>query len=88
MRRRGAAAGRDASALHASAREELRAGDRGAEDVDFDDLDDAAAPELAVAENTAVFHGWPEAGDRGDRRGLATSRAHPQRRFQARTPAA
>ena len=46
------------------AREELRAGDRGAEDVDFDALD-AAARSLAVAENMAIFHGWPEAGVQG-----------------------
>jgi uncharacterized linocin/CFP29 family protein len=45
----------------AVSREELRAGDRGAEDVDFDDLDDAAQ-RMVVAENTAVFHGWSEAG--------------------------
>lgn len=42
-------------------REELRAGDRGAEDVDLDELD-AAARNLAVAENKTVFHGWPQAG--------------------------
>ena len=45
-------------------REELRAGDRGAEDVDFDELD-AAARNIAVAENKAVFHGWSEAGIEG-----------------------
>jgi uncharacterized linocin/CFP29 family protein len=45
-------------------REELRAGDRGAEDVDFADLD-AAAQRLVEAENTAVFHEWPEAGVEG-----------------------
>ena len=45
-------------------REELRAGDRGAVDVDFDDLD-AAAQRLVVAENTAVFHGWADAGIAG-----------------------
>jgi len=38
-------------------RSELADGDRGAEDVDFAPLDDAAR-RLAVAENTAVFHGW------------------------------
>jgi uncharacterized linocin/CFP29 family protein len=38
-------------------RAELADGDRGAEDVDFASLDDAAR-RLAVAENTAVFHGW------------------------------
>ncbi len=42
-------------------RNELTAGDRGADDVDFDDLD-AAAQRVVVAENAAVFHGWSEAG--------------------------
>jgi uncharacterized linocin/CFP29 family protein len=46
------------------AREELRAGDRGAEDVDLDALD-AAARNAAVAENKAVFHGWAAAGIEG-----------------------
>jgi len=41
-------------------RAELAAGDRGAVDVDFDELD-AAAQRLVVAENTAVFHGWADA---------------------------
>jgi uncharacterized linocin/CFP29 family protein len=45
-------------------REELRAGDRGALDVDFESLD-AAAQRLVDAENTAVFHGWPKAGIEG-----------------------
>ncbi len=45
-------------------REELRAGDRGAEDVDFEDLD-AAAQRIVVAENVAVFHAWPKAGVEG-----------------------
>ena len=45
-------------------REELRAGDRGAEDVDFAALDQAAR-NMAVAENKAVFHGWSEAGFEG-----------------------
>lgn len=48
----------------AVSREELRAGDRGAEDVDLDALD-RAARNLAVAENTAVFHGWRQAGIQG-----------------------
>jgi uncharacterized linocin/CFP29 family protein len=39
---------------------ELRAGDRGAEDVEFGPLDDAAH-RIALAENVAVFHGWPGA---------------------------
>jgi uncharacterized linocin/CFP29 family protein len=42
-------------------RAELAAGDRGAEDVDLADLD-AAAQRLVVSENTAVFHGWSQAG--------------------------
>ena len=42
-------------------REELRAGDRGAEDVDFDALD-VAAQSIVEAENLAVFHSWPKAG--------------------------
>jgi uncharacterized linocin/CFP29 family protein len=41
------------------ARDELAAGDRGAEDVDFADLD-AAAQRIVEAENTSVFHGWPK----------------------------
>jgi uncharacterized linocin/CFP29 family protein len=42
-------------------RTELRDGDRGAADVDFRNLDDAAS-RIASAENTAVFHGFPAAG--------------------------
>ena len=45
-------------------REELRAGDRGAADIDFAALD-AAARNVAVAENRAVFHGWGDAGIQG-----------------------
>ena len=45
-------------------RYELRAGDRGAADVDFEALD-RAARQLAIAENKAVFHGWSEAGIQG-----------------------
>jgi uncharacterized linocin/CFP29 family protein len=45
-------------------REELRAGDRGAEDVDFASLD-AAAQRIVDAENTAVFHAWPKAAIEG-----------------------
>jgi uncharacterized linocin/CFP29 family protein len=41
-------------------REELRDADRGAEDADLEPLD-AAAHEIARAENVAVFHGWGEA---------------------------
>jgi len=39
---------------------ELRDADRGADDVDLGPLD-AAAHQLATAENVAVFHGWPGA---------------------------
>jgi uncharacterized linocin/CFP29 family protein len=45
----------------AVSREELRAAERGAEDVDLDALDEAAL-NIALAENVAVFHGWEEAG--------------------------
>ena len=45
----------------ALSRGELADGDRGAQDVDYGSLD-AAAQNLAVAENTAVFHGWPAVG--------------------------
>ncbi len=40
--------------------QELADHDRGATDVDLSSLDDAAH-RIAVAENVAVFHGWPEA---------------------------
>jgi uncharacterized linocin/CFP29 family protein len=45
-------------------REELRAADRGADDVDLDPLDEAAK-RIATAENRAVFHGWAAAGITG-----------------------
>jgi uncharacterized linocin/CFP29 family protein len=48
----------------AISREELRAGDRGAEDVDLEALDQAAQ-RMVTAENAAVFHGWPAAGIAG-----------------------
>jgi uncharacterized linocin/CFP29 family protein len=41
----------------AISRSELRDADRGAEDPDFDSVAEAAH-QIAVAENTAVFHGW------------------------------
>ncbi len=44
----------------ALARAELRDDDRGAPDADLEPLD-RAAHQIAVAENRAVFHGWPEA---------------------------
>jgi uncharacterized linocin/CFP29 family protein len=40
---------------------ELADRERGAQDVDLVSLDDAAR-RMAIAENVAVFHGWPEAG--------------------------
>ncbi|HEY2718982.1 MAG TPA: family 1 encapsulin nanocompartment shell protein [Solirubrobacteraceae bacterium] len=49
----------------------LRDGDRGAEDVDFADLD-AAAQRIVEAENTAVFHAWAKAGIKG----IAASSPH------------
>jgi uncharacterized linocin/CFP29 family protein len=42
-------------------RDELRAGDRGAEDVDLESLDESARL-IARAENVAVFHGFDPAG--------------------------
>jgi uncharacterized linocin/CFP29 family protein len=42
-------------------REELLAADRGAHDLELGPLDEAAQ-RLALAENIAVFHGWPQAG--------------------------
>jgi uncharacterized linocin/CFP29 family protein len=57
----------------AVARDELRAGDRGAADVDFDALD-RAARNLAVAENTGVFHGWEQAGIQG----ITEASPHPE----------
>jgi uncharacterized linocin/CFP29 family protein len=41
-------------------RAELRDADRGADDADLGSLD-AAAHQIAVAENVAVFHGWGDA---------------------------
>lgn len=45
-------------------RAELELVDKGAVDVDLDPLDDAAR-RIALAENTAVFRGWAEAGISG-----------------------
>lgn len=45
-------------------RNELLDDDRGAADADLDSLD-AAALQMASLENTAVFHGWGEAGIQG-----------------------
>lgn len=57
----------------AVARDELSDGDRGAEDVDLDALD-AAARNMAVAENKAVFHGWSAAGIQG----ISEASPHPE----------
>jgi uncharacterized linocin/CFP29 family protein len=53
-------------------REELLAGDRGAVDLDFGDLDEAAR-RLVEAENSAVIHGWSSAGIDG----IVPSSSHP-----------
>jgi uncharacterized linocin/CFP29 family protein len=42
-------------------RDELADVDRGAVDIDLDELD-AAARRIAIGENVAVFHGWEQAG--------------------------
>ena len=54
----------EARAPFSVARSELAGADRGAEDVDLDELD-AAAHRIAIAENAAVFHGWDAAGIAG-----------------------
>jgi uncharacterized linocin/CFP29 family protein len=54
----------EVSAPFALSREELRDADRGAEDVDFGPLDEAAR-RIATRENEAVFHGWEDAGIQG-----------------------
>lgn len=53
-------------------RAELTAADRGADDADLGPLD-AAAHQIAVAENIAVFHGWP-----GTITGIAQATPHEQ----------
>jgi uncharacterized linocin/CFP29 family protein len=54
----------EARAEFAIARSELRDDDRGAADADLAPLDHAAH-NMAIAENKAVFHGWPEASITG-----------------------
>jgi uncharacterized linocin/CFP29 family protein len=54
----------EARAPFSVARSELADADRGADDVDLGELDQAAH-QLAVAENAAVFHGWEAAGITG-----------------------
>jgi uncharacterized linocin/CFP29 family protein len=46
------------------ARTELQDAERGARDLEFDDLE-RAAREMALLENRAVFHGWAAAGIEG-----------------------
>jgi len=53
-------------------REDLIAADRGAPDIDLDELGDAAR-RIARAENIAVFHGWEAAGIVG----ITASSPHP-----------
>jgi uncharacterized linocin/CFP29 family protein len=57
-------------------RAELAAGDRGAADVHFDNLD-AAAVNLASRENSAVLHGWGDAGMPGIGETSAEQTVHP-----------
>jgi uncharacterized linocin/CFP29 family protein len=59
-------------AAFAVSRAELADLDRGAEDIDLDALD-AAAQQIAVAENVAVFHGLKSAGIDG----VAQVSSHP-----------
>ena len=54
----------EARASFSMSRAELEAADRGAQDIDLDALDEAAR-RMALAENTAVFNGWAEAGITG-----------------------
>ena len=53
-------------------RDELRDHSRGRTDVDLGELDEAAH-KIAVAENTAVFHGWGDVGVTG----IAEASPHP-----------
>jgi uncharacterized linocin/CFP29 family protein len=53
--------------------DELRAAERGAEDVDLDGLDESAR-RIAFAENVAVFHGFKQAGIRG----VTEASTHPE----------
>jgi uncharacterized linocin/CFP29 family protein len=48
----------------AVSRAELDDAERGAQDLDFGSLD-AAARQIAIGENTSVFHGYPAAGIKG-----------------------
>lgn len=58
------------------ARSELDDAERGADDLEFDDLD-RAAHEAALIENRAVFHGWSAAGMTG----IAESSPYPAARL-------
>jgi len=63
----------ESRAFFSLSRAELEAVDRGAQDVDLDALAQVAR-RIALAENTAVFNGWPEAGITG----LAQASPHDQ----------
>ena len=54
------------------ARAELELADKGADDIDLDPLDEAAR-RIALAENTAVFSGWPRPGSAGSPRPSPTT---------------
>ena len=69
----------------ALSRHELADLERGAEDIDLEPLEEAAR-RLAVAENTAVFHGWEAAGIRGHRRGVRARGDLDQRGLQRLHP--
>ena len=82
-RRRAAGAGSCRSsrprAWFSLARAELELVDSGAVDIDLDPLDEAAR-RIALAENTAVFNGWPQAGITG----IAAASPHDADRAQRR----
>ena len=59
-------------------REELDDADRGASDIELPELDEAVR-QIAVAENVAVFHGYPAAGILG----ITECSAHPPITFEA-----
>ena len=69
----------------AISRHELADLERGADDIDLAPLEEAAR-RLAVAENTAVFHGWEAAGIRGIAEAARTTRSR-SRRTSTPTPA-
>ena len=62
-------------------RAELERADQGADDVDLDPLDEAAR-RIALAENTAVFNGWPQAGITGIAEAVPARPAPAHRRHE------